>query len=168
MLSHCTMRAGDKTDVARTVVGMDSHVRQYPCPCLVLLRLPPPPCLFRAEPFFLPPTSKHSQIPNTCHVIICTQTELLAERLAPGFPDIEAEVVFAARNEFCETAADFLCRRSRLAFLDADAAMCALPRVVDLLAKEHKWDSKRKKAELSGATKAINQFRAASIAAGSS
>eukprot|EP00475_Leptophrys_vorax_P022024 TRINITY_DN2995_c0_g1_i4.p1 TRINITY_DN2995_c0_g1~~TRINITY_DN2995_c0_g1_i4.p1 ORF type:complete len:693 (-),score=30.62 TRINITY_DN2995_c0_g1_i4:149-2227(-) len=95
-------------------------------------------------------------------------TELLAERLAPGFPDIEAEVVFAARNEFCETAADFLCRRSRLAFLDADAAMCALPRVVDLLAKEHKWDSKRKKAELSGATKAINQFRAASIAAGSS
>ncbi|CAI7856055.1 unnamed protein product [Closterium sp. NIES-53] len=101
---------------------------------------------------------------NASKVKEIATTELLAERLAPGFPDIEAEVIFAARNEFCETAADFLCRRSRIAFLDADAAMHALPRVVKLLAKEHGWDSKREKQELEAGAKSVNQFRAVSIA----
>jgi glycerol-3-phosphate dehydrogenase len=47
-----------------------------------------------------------------------------------GHPILEAEVVYAARHEFCETANDFLARRSRLAFLDvasAKKARTALP-----------------------------------------
>lgn len=43
-------------------------------------------------------------------------------RLAPGWPDLDAEVLFCARAEFCATAVDFLARRSRLAFLDVAAA----------------------------------------------
>jgi glycerol-3-phosphate dehydrogenase len=40
----------------------------------------------------------------------------------PGHPVLEAEVVYAARHEYCATACDFLARRSRLAFLDVHAA----------------------------------------------
>jgi glycerol-3-phosphate dehydrogenase len=46
----------------------------------------------------------------------------LARRLAPDHPVIAAEVVYAARHEYCQTPADFLARRSRLAFLDVRAA----------------------------------------------
>ena len=38
-------------------------------------------------------------------------------------------MVYAARHEYCETATDFLLRRTRLAFVDIDAAEAALPRV---------------------------------------
>ena len=39
----------------------------------------------------------------------------------------------------CRTAEDFLARRSRLAFLDVNAARAALPRVLQLLGREHRW-----------------------------
>ena len=48
---------------------------------------------------------------------------------ARGHPQLEAEVVYTARHEYCESAEDFLTRRTRLAFLDIDAATEALPRV---------------------------------------
>ena len=59
-------------------------------------------------------------------------TLTLTLRLLPqvrGHPQLEAEVVYAARHEYCETATDFLLRRTRLAFVDIDAAEAALPRV---------------------------------------
>ena len=46
-----------------------------------------------------------------------------------GHPQLEAEVVYTARHEYCESAEDFLARRTRLAFLDIEAARQALPRV---------------------------------------
>ena len=48
---------------------------------------------------------------------------------ARGQPQLEAEVVYTARHEYCESAQDFLARRTRLAFLDIEAAREALPRV---------------------------------------
>ena len=46
-----------------------------------------------------------------------------------GHPVLEAEVVYAVHNEYCETPEDFIARRSRLAFLDHRACQEALPRV---------------------------------------
>ena len=46
---------------------------------------------------------------------------------------LEAEVVYAVRHEYCETAEDFIARRTRLAFLDVDACKIALPRVTPSL-----------------------------------
>ena len=46
-----------------------------------------------------------------------------------GHPVLEAEVVYAVHNEYCETPEDFIARRSRLAFLDQRACQEALPRV---------------------------------------
>lgn len=65
------------------------------------------------------------------------------KRLAHNLPYIEAEVVYAARNEFAVTAVDVIARRLRLAFLDSKAAHAALPRTVELMAKELGWDAKR-------------------------
>jgi len=53
----------------------------------------------------------------------------LGKRLVRGHPMLEAEVVYAVRHEYCESAEDFIARRTRLAFLDVDACKLALPRV---------------------------------------
>lgn len=53
----------------------------------------------------------------------------LGRRLVRGYPVLEAEVVYAVHNEYCETPEDFIARRSRLAFLDTRACAEALPRV---------------------------------------
>jgi glycerol-3-phosphate dehydrogenase len=55
------------------------------------------------------------------------------KRLAHNLPYIEAEVLYATRNEFATTAVDVIARRLRLAFLDSKAAHAALPRTVCLL-----------------------------------
>ncbi|KVF46405.1 hypothetical protein Ccrd_026760, partial [Cynara cardunculus var. scolymus] len=42
---------------------------------------------------------------------------------------------------------DFIARRSRLVFLDTDAAGRALPRVIEILAAEHHWQKQRQKQD---------------------
>jgi glycerol-3-phosphate dehydrogenase len=68
-------------------------------------------------------------------------------------------VAYCARNEYCESAVDFIARRSRLAFLDTDAAGRALPRVIEILAAEKRWDRWRKKDELAKAKSFLQTFR---------
>ncbi len=69
-------------------------------------------------------------------------------RLDPLYPYIEAEVRYAVRSEYAATAVDFLARRSRLSFLNTEAAALALPRVVEIMTEELGWDSKRQAQEL--------------------
>ncbi|RDW91573.1 glycerol-3-phosphate dehydrogenase-1 [Coleophoma crateriformis] len=69
------------------------------------------------------------------------------ERISPLYPFVDGEVRYAVRHEYAQTAVDVLARRTRLAFLNAQAALEALPRVIDIMASELKWDSKRKSAE---------------------
>lgn len=68
--------------------------------------------------------------------------------LAPGFPIIEAEVIFAARFDWAVRAEDFLARRTRLAFLNKDAAIVAIPRVVQLMGGELRWTPERQQEEV--------------------
>jgi glycerol-3-phosphate dehydrogenase len=56
--------------------------------------------------------------------------------VAPNFPFLLGEVVWAARHEMARTVADVLARRLRLLFLDAAAAVAAAPAVAQLLATE--------------------------------
>lgn len=93
-------------------------------------------------------------------VAAIAQNEGLGKRLAHGYPFLEAEVAYCARQEYCESAVDFIARRSRLAFLDTDAANRALPRIIEILATEHNWDKKRKSQELENATKFLGTFKA--------
>ncbi len=71
------------------------------------------------------------------------------KRLSPHHPYLEAEVRYACRHELACTAADVLGRRTRLAFLNAKASLNALPRVIEIMAEELKWDRKRKQREYS-------------------
>ncbi|KID76188.1 Glycerol-3-phosphate dehydrogenase [Metarhizium brunneum] len=68
-------------------------------------------------------------------------------RVAPSFPFIESELRHAVRSEAACTAADVIARRMRLAFLDVDVALHALPRVIDVLAEELAWSESRKEQE---------------------
>ena len=68
-------------------------------------------------------------------------------RLAPSFPFIEAEIRHGVRSEAACTAADVISRRTRLAFLDVDAALKALPRIIDVMAEELNWSESRREQE---------------------
>jgi len=72
-------------------------------------------------------------------------------RLAEGFPYLEAEVVYAAQEEYACTVVDVLARRLRLAFLDAEVARACIPQVVELMGKTLKWDDAKKKQEMDAA-----------------
>lgn len=68
-------------------------------------------------------------------------------QLSPLYPFIDGEVRYAVRFEYAMTAADVIARRTRLAFLNVQEALEALPRVIDIMAEELKWDKKRKDTE---------------------
>lgn len=75
------------------------------------------------------------------------------KRISPNYPYIEAEVRYAVRQEYACTAVDVLARRTRLAFLNAEAALQALPRVIEIMAEELKWDKARQKQEYENTVK---------------
>ncbi|XP_076919904.1 glycerol-3-phosphate dehydrogenase SDP6, mitochondrial-like [Bidens hawaiensis] len=101
----------------------------------------------------------HSYGTKAEKVAAIAQNENLGKRLAHGYPFLEAEVAYCARYEYCESATDFIARRSRLAFLDTDAAGRALPHVIEILAAEHHWDKARQKQEFHSATKFLESFK---------
>jgi glycerol-3-phosphate dehydrogenase len=69
----------------------------------------------------------------------------------PCPPDIEAEVRYAVHHEYAQTAVDVLARRTRLSFLNVNAALEALPRVVDIMADELGWSRAERKAQIAQA-----------------
>ncbi|RKF74926.1 Glycerol-3-phosphate dehydrogenase, mitochondrial [Golovinomyces cichoracearum] len=69
------------------------------------------------------------------------------ERISALYPFIDGEVRYAVRYEYAQTAVDVLARRTRLAFLNAQAALEATPKVIDIMASELKWDKQRKDVE---------------------
>ena len=75
--------------------------------------------------------------------------------LHPEFPVVAADVIYAARHEQCETVEDFLSRRCRMSFLNATAALAAVPTVASILAKEKSWSSARQKHEETAARATI-------------
>lgn len=55
-------------------------------------------------------------------------------RLVAGHPYIEAEIIYAITHEFAVQASDIVARRLRLAFLDNQAALMALPTLISIMA----------------------------------
>lgn len=68
---------------------------------------------------------------------------VVGKRLLEQFPYIEAEIKYAVQEYAC-TVVDFLARRTRLAFLNAQAAADAIPKIADIMAKELKWSKAKK------------------------
>lgn len=84
--------------------------------------------------------NRHLQQYGTEAAAVRQLAETYPGRLLEGWPFLRAEVVYATRQEMARTPLDFLARRIRLAFLDADAAAAALPETSALMAAELGWD----------------------------
>ena len=76
-----------------------------------------------------------------------TRFPVRGRRVAPLYPFVDGEVRYAVRHEAAQTAVDVLARRTRLAFLNALAALEALPMVIDIMALELQWSPSRKERE---------------------
>ena len=62
------------------------------------------------------------------------------------------------RHEYAETAIDVIARRCRLSFLNAQAALDALPRVIEIMAEELRWPVARVRAETAAATEFLGSM----------
>lgn len=96
------------------------------------------------------------------------QSPVYGVRLSPGYPYLDAEVLYAARHEYACTAVDVLARRTRLAFVDAQAALAALPRVIEIMSKEIGWSRARQRAEYAHGVKFLGSMGLAPAAANES
>ncbi|MBC7900219.1 MAG: glycerol-3-phosphate dehydrogenase/oxidase [Saprospiraceae bacterium] len=65
----------------------------------------------------------------------------LKKKLHKDLPYCEAEIVWSVTNEMAQTAEDVLARRTRVLFLNAQAAIDIAPRVAEIVAKELGRDS---------------------------
>ncbi|KAI9451388.1 DAO-domain-containing protein [Russula earlei] len=83
---------------------------------------------------------------------------LYGVRLAPQYPFLEAEVRYAVRHEYALTATDVISRRLRLSFLNAYAALEALPRIVDIMAEELNWNAARRRQEMASTTRFLQSM----------
>lgn len=79
-------------------------------------------------------------------------------RLNPVYPYIEAEVRWAVRREYAATAVDIIARRTRLSFLNSEASLEALPKVIDLMAKELGWNKQRMEKEFQDGTEFLTSM----------
>ncbi|HET9532291.1 MAG TPA: glycerol-3-phosphate dehydrogenase [Blastocatellia bacterium] len=67
---------------------------------------------------------------------IARRSDDLKKRLIEDLPQIEAEIVYAARSEMAATVEDFLSRRTRIALLARDQGRHCAARVAELMARE--------------------------------
>jgi len=82
--------------------------------------------------------------------------------LVQNFPYIDAEVRFACREYAC-TIEDILSRRTRLAFLNRDAALSAIPKVAEIMADELGWSETVKKEQVVAAHEYISSYAGRTI-----
>ncbi|KAL8808048.1 MAG: hypothetical protein Q9182_000326 [Xanthomendoza sp. 2 TL-2023] len=68
-------------------------------------------------------------------------------KISALYPFIDGEIRYGVRHEYAQTAVDVLARRTRLAFLNAQAALEALPTVIDVMTEELGWSKKRQEKE---------------------
>ncbi|KAI0010604.1 FAD dependent oxidoreductase-domain-containing protein [Xylariaceae sp. FL0662B] len=82
---------------------------------------------------------------------LCKPTDLRfparGERVSRQYPFVDGEIRYAVKHEYAQTAVDVIARRTRLAFLNAQAALECLPKVIDIMSQELKWDKARQDRE---------------------
>jgi glycerol-3-phosphate dehydrogenase len=79
-------------------------------------------------------------------------------KLHPRYPYLEAEVIWAVRNEMARTVEDVLARRLRLLFLDARAAIAAAPLTARLMAGELDRDATWQNEQVAAFTELAGKY----------
>lgn len=85
------------------------------------------------------------------------EDEHLRDRLIAGLPHVNAEIVYATRNELALTLTDALMRRTRLAMLAGEAALDCAPVAAELMAQELGWDESEIQRQLAGFATELRQ-----------
>ena len=70
----------------------------------------------------------------------------------------QAEVRYAVHNEWAQTVKDVVTLRTRLAYLNQEAARAAVPRVAEIMAEELKWGPEQIKAQTDEAFAFLDTF----------
>lgn len=83
---------------------------------------------------------------------------ILRERLAPGHPYLKGEVLYAARRELALYPLDFLGGRIPLALLDAAAAKGAAATVIEIMAREMRWEEETVSVISGSMAEALRRF----------
>lgn len=73
------------------------------------------------------------------------------------YPYLDAEIRYAVTHEHACTAADILCRRTRLAFLNSTATQLSVEKVVDIMGDMLEWSTDRKKMEIEQTHKVLQR-----------
>ena len=93
---------------------------------------------------------------------LCAPTEerfpVRGVRISTLYPFVDGEIRYAVRHEYAQTAVDVVSRRTRLAFLNAQAALEALPKIIDLMGEELHWSKARKAQEWTDAVKFLGSM----------
>lgn len=79
-------------------------------------------------------------------------------KIHPGYSHLQGEVIWAVRNEMARSIEDFLARRTRLLFLDAEASIKSAPTVAKLMAKELGYKQEWEKKEIENYTKLAQKY----------
>jgi glycerol-3-phosphate dehydrogenase len=80
----------------------------------------------------------------------------LMQPIAQGYPAIQAEIAYSARNEMAATLDDVLERRTGLQFYSWKTAMAAAPVVAAVMQREMGWDEARKQCEVDDYVRTIS------------
>lgn len=67
--------------------------------------------------------------------------------LSAPYPFTHSEITYALTHEYAQKPLDVLLRRTRLGFVDARAALGALPEVVQIMGDTLGWDTRRRREE---------------------
>ena len=78
--------------------------------------------------------------------------------LVDGYPYDECEVEWAVTMEYARTVTDVLTLRTRLAYLNSQAARHAAPRVAELMAAQLGWSEQEQATQLLEALEALEEF----------
>ena len=93
---------------------------------------------------------------------LCAPTEerfpIRGKRISTLYPFVDGEIRYAVRHEYAQTAVDAIARRTRLAFLNAQAALESLPKIIDLMGEELKWSKARKAQEWTDAVQFLGSM----------
>jgi len=78
--------------------------------------------------------------------------------LVEGYPFLENEVEYAVKHEYACTVCDILSLRTRLAFLNSEAARHAAPRVAEIMAPLLNWSDAERERQLEEALCYLAEF----------
>lgn len=94
---------------------------------------------------------------EVCELAEATPNGEGKRRLVDNYPYIVADVIWACREYAC-TIEDVVSRRTRLAFLNKDAAKEVIPLVADIMARELGWTRKVKNDQIAAAEKYVASY----------